>query len=68
MNELRQADNKQLLQEIQSRLHSTQLTEKEVAEVLEAEEWKRAYRLADADEERQKEIAEWDRIQVEDEE
>ncbi|CAH1770049.1 89_t:CDS:2, partial [Entrophospora sp. SA101] len=38
MNELRQADNKQLLQEIQSRLHSRQLTEKEVAEVLEAED------------------------------
>jgi hypothetical protein len=35
---------------------------------LEAEQWKRAYQLADADKERQKEIAEWDRIQAEDEE
>ena len=62
MTELRQINNKQLLQELQSRLHSKQLTEQEVAEILEAEQWKKAYQLADADEERQKEIAEWDRI------
>ena len=68
MTELRQIDNKQLLQELQNRLHNKKLTEREVAEILEAEQWKRAYRLADADEERQKEIAEWDRIQAEDEE
>ena len=68
MTQLRQIDNKQLLQELQSRLHSRQLTEQEVAEILEAEQWKKAYQLADADEERQKEIAEWDRIQAEDEE
>ena len=66
MNELREIDNKRLLEEIQSRLHNRQLTEQEITEILEAEEWKRAYRLADADEERQKEIAEWDRIQAED--
>ena len=58
MTELRQIDNKQLLQELQNRLHNKKLTEREVAEILEAEQWKRAYRLADADEERQKEIAE----------
>ena len=68
MKELREINNKQLLQELQNRLHDKKLTEKEVAEILEAEQWKRAYRLADADEERQKEIAEWDRIQAEDEE
>ena len=68
MNELRQIDNKQLLKELQNRLHNRQLTEQEIAAILEAEEWKRAYRLADADQERQKEIAEWDRIQAEDEE
>lgn len=68
MTELRQIDNKQLLQELQNRLHSKQLTEQEVAEILEAEQWKKAYQLADADEERQKEIAEWDRIQAEDRE
>lgn len=68
MSELRQINNKQLLQELRNRLHNKQLTEKEVAEILEAEQWKRAYQLADADEERQKEIAEWDRIQAEDEE
>ena len=68
MKQLRQIDNKQLLQELQSRLHNRQLTEQEVAEILEAEQWKKAYQLADADQERQKEIAEWDRIQAEDEE
>ena len=68
MTQLRQIDNKQLLQELQSRLHNRQLTEQEVAEILEAEQWKKAYQLADADQERQKEIAEWDRIQAEDEE
>ncbi|RHZ35751.1 hypothetical protein [endosymbiont GvMRE of Glomus versiforme] len=67
MTELRQVDNKQLLKELQNRLHSKQLSEKEIAVILEAEEWKKAYQLADADEERQKEIAEWDRIQAEDE-
>ncbi|MCE8163794.1 MAG: hypothetical protein I3273_07130 [Candidatus Moeniiplasma glomeromycotorum] len=65
MTELRQINNKQLLQELQNRLHNKKLSEKEVAEILEAERWKRAYQLADADEERQKEIAEWDRIQAE---
>lgn len=68
MTELRQVENKQLLQELQKRLHDKRLNEKEVSEILEAEEWKRAYQLADADEERQKEIAEWDRIQEEDKE
>lgn len=68
MTELRQIDNKQLLQELQSRLNNKRLTEQEVFEILEAEQWKKAYQLADADEERQKEIAEWDRIQAEDEE
>ena len=68
MNELRQINNKQLLKELQNRLHNKQLTEKEIAEILEAEQWKKAYQLADADEERQKEIAEWDKIQAEDEE
>lgn len=68
MKELRQIDNKQLLQELQKRIQGKQLTEREVAKILEAEQWKRAYQLADADEERQKEIAEWDRIQAEDEE
>jgi len=58
MKELREINNKQLLQELQNRLHDKKLTEKEVAEILEVEQWKRAYRLADADEERQKEIAE----------
>lgn len=38
MNELRQINNKQLLQELQSRLHNNQLTEREVAEILEAEQ------------------------------
>jgi len=68
MTELRQIDNKQFLQELQKRIQDKQLTEREVAEILEAEQWKKAYQLADADEERQKEIAEWDRIQAEDEE
>ena len=66
MNELRQVNKQEFLQELQKRLHDKQLTEQEVSEILEAEEWKRAYQLADADEERQKEIAEWDRIQAED--
>ncbi len=68
MTGLRQANNKQLLQELQNRLYNKQLTEQEIAEILEAEQWKRAYQLADADRERQKEIAEWDKIQAEDEE
>ena len=68
MTQLKQIDNKQFLQELQKRIQDKQLTEQEVAEILEAEQWKRAYQLADADEERQKEIAEWDRIQAEDEE
>lgn len=68
MTELREINNKQLLQELQNRLHSKQLTEQEIVEILEAEQWKKAYQLADADKERQKEIAEWDRIQAEDEE
>jgi hypothetical protein len=38
MTQLRQIDNKQLLQELQSRLHNKQLTEQEVAAVLEAEQ------------------------------
>lgn len=67
MEQLRQIENKQLLQELQNRLHDKRLDKKELAEILEAEEWKRAYQLAEADEERQKEIAEWDRIQAEDE-
>ena len=68
MTQLRQIDNKQFLQELQNRLHNKQLSEKEVAEILEAEQWKKAYQLADADKERQKEITEWDKIQAEDEE
>ena len=68
MTGLRQIDNKQFLQELQKRIQDKQLTEREVAEILEAEQWKKAYQLADADEERQKEIAEWDKIQAEDEE
>ena len=44
MKEIRQVDNKQLLQELQNRLHNKRLTEKEVAEILEAEQWKKAYR------------------------
>ena len=68
MKELRQINNKQFLQELQKRIQDKQLTEREVAEILEAEQWKKAYQLADADEERQKEIAEWDKIQAEDEE
>lgn len=50
MTQLRQVDNKQLLQELQNRLHNNQLSEKEIAEILEAEQWKKAYQLADADE------------------
>jgi len=38
MNELRQINNKQLLKELQNRLHNKQLTEKEIAEILEAEQ------------------------------
>lgn len=68
MTELRQIDNQQLLRELQVRLHEQKLTKQEIAEIVEAEEWKRAFQLADADEERNKEIAEWDRIQTEDEE
>lgn len=68
MTELRQINKQEFLQELQNRLHNEQLTEQEVAAILEAEQWKRAYQLADADKERQKEITEWDRIQAEDEE
>ena len=68
MTQLRQINKQEFLQELQSRLHNKQLTEQEVAAILEAEQWKKAYQLADADKERQKEIAEWDRIQAEDEE
>ena len=68
MTQLRQINKQEFLQELQKRIQDKQLTEKEVAEVLEAEQWKKAYQLADADRERQKEIAEWDRIQAEDEE
>jgi len=68
MTELRQINKQEFLQELQHRLHSRQLTEQEVASILEAEQWKKAYQLADADQERQKEIAEWDKIQAEDEE
>ena len=67
MRQLKQVDNTELLQELQQRLQDNQLSEKELVQMLKAEEWKRAYRLADADPERQKEIAEWDRIQSEDE-
>lgn len=63
MTELRQVDNKQLLQELQQRIQANQLSEKEVARILRSEEWKRAFRLADADPERQKEIEEWNEIQ-----
>jgi hypothetical protein len=38
MNELRQINNKQLLQELQKRLQTSQLSEKEIAEILEAEQ------------------------------
>jgi hypothetical protein len=38
MAELQQIENKQLLQELQKRLHNKQLTEQEVAEILEAEQ------------------------------
>lgn len=58
----------EFLKELQNRLHNKQLSEQEIAEILEAEQWKRAYQLADADKERQKEIAKWDKIQAEDEE
>jgi len=68
MTQLRQISKQDFLQELQKRIQGKQLTEREVAEILEAEQWKKAYQLADADEERQKEIAEWDRIQAEDEE
>jgi hypothetical protein len=65
---LRQINKQEFLQELQKRIQDKQLTEQEVATILEAEQWKKAYQLADADKERQKEIAEWDRIQEEDEE
>ena len=68
MTQLRQINKQEFLQELQNRLHNQQLTEQEVAAILEAEQWKKAYQLADADKERQKEIAEWDKIQAEDEE
>ena len=68
MTQLGQINKQEFLQELQKRIQDKQLSEKEVAEVLEAEQWKKAYQLADADKERQKEIAEWDRIQAEDEE
>lgn len=67
MTELRQINNQEFLRELQSRLHEKKLSEQEVVTILEAEQWKQAYRLADADQERQQEIAEWDRIQAEDE-
>jgi hypothetical protein len=38
MTELRQINNKQLLQELQNRLQNRQLSEKEIAEILEAEQ------------------------------
>jgi hypothetical protein len=38
MTQLRQIDNKQLLEELQSRLHNKQLTEQEVSGILEAEQ------------------------------
>jgi hypothetical protein len=38
MTGLRQANNKQLLQELQNRLYNKQLTEQEIAEILEAEQ------------------------------
>jgi hypothetical protein len=38
MTELQQIDNKKLLQELQKRLHDKQLTEQEVAQILEAEQ------------------------------
>ena len=68
MKEIGQVSKQDFLQELQKRIQDKQLTEQEVAEILEAEQWKKAYRLADTDQERQKEIAEWDRIQAEDEE
>lgn len=68
MPQLREVNNQEFLQELQKRLQANQLTEQEVAEILEAEEWKKAYQLADSDPERQAEIVEWDKIQAEDEE
>jgi len=38
MTQLRQIDNKQFLQELQKRIQDKQLTEREVAEILEAEQ------------------------------
>ncbi|WNE40069.1 MAG: hypothetical protein GBAus27B_000136 [Mycoplasmataceae bacterium] len=67
MTNLNQINNQEFLQELQNRLHAQQLTEHEVASILEAEQWKRAFLLAEQDSERQQEIKEWDRIQAEDE-
>jgi len=67
MTNLRKINNQDFLQELRNRLHSQQLTEQEINSVLEAEQWKKAFLLAERDSERQKEIKEWDKIQAQDE-
>ena len=66
MEGLRQIENKELLNELQTRIKENKISEEEIKKILRKEAWERAFLLMNKDKERNQEIAEWDRITSED--
>lgn len=71
MTELRQIDNKKLLQELKYRVEQEEITEEEIIILMrnyllkEEAEWKRGYELAAKDKEREKEAEAWENLENE---
>jgi len=68
MTRLQEVNNQEFLKELQKRVKTNQIPEKEVAKVLakaeaEAEAWKKDYELAAQDVARNKEAEEWDNLE-----
>lgn len=73
MEQLRQINKQDFLQELRYRVENEEITEEEIIILMknyllkDGEKWKKGYELAAKDKEREKELAEWDRIQKGDE-
>jgi hypothetical protein len=68
MEQLRQINKQDFLQELKYRVENEEITEEEITILMknyllrEEEEWKKAYELAANDKEREKEAEEWENL------
>jgi len=63
MTELREINNQQLLNELSERAKKHQIGLKQLEEIFEEIKWREGCRLASKDQERDQEIAEWDKVE-----